>query len=311
MGYTYVFGPVMSGRLGLSLGLDLLGCRVCSMDCVYCEVGATDTLTLERKAYVPATDILAELEDWASKGFKTDYVTLGGSGEPCLNTEMREIMDGVRRILPGKKIAVLTNSTLLTDPSVREELQGADVVLPSLDSLVEEEFRRINRAHKNVSPLDIAEGMLTFRSEYTGCIYLEILLATGYNDSQENLERLKDFIDRLKPDRVDITTLSRPGTRTTAKAVDPKTLKRWQKELGGTAQTTKAAAPARDLPVEKTLAMIEPSLARRPQTAVQLASALGATKASVRRALAALDEAGKLSSIGESDEEFFALKSDV
>ncbi|MBU1248186.1 MAG: radical SAM protein, partial [Proteobacteria bacterium] len=172
MAYQYVFGPVLSGRLGLSLGLDLLGCRACSMDCVYCEVGATEILTLTRKVYAPAKDILAELEDWASQGLETEYVTLGGSGEPCLNTEMAAVIDGVRRILPGKKIAVLTNSTLLTDPQVRRELAGADVVLPSMDTLVESEFRRINRTHRNISALDIAKAMLIFRREYAGLIHL-------------------------------------------------------------------------------------------------------------------------------------------
>lgn len=310
MAYQYVFGPVLSGRLGLSLGLDLLGCRACSMDCVYCEVGATEILTLTRKVYAPAKDILAELEDWASQGLETEYVTLGGSGEPCLNTEMAAVIDGVRRILPGKKIAVLTNSTLLTDPQVRRELAGADVVLPSMDTLVESEFRRINRTHRNISALDIAKAMLIFRREYAGLIHLEVLLAKGYNDSEENLARLETFIAELSPDRVDVTTLSRPGTLDTASAVDDVTLARWRQALGSTTGVDRTGAAARDLPAKKVRAMLEASLARRPQTVLQLVTALGVSENSIHRALEELADTGRLTSITKNGDIFHALLGD-
>ncbi len=311
MNYTYVFGPVMSGRLGLSLGLDLLGCRACSMDCIYCEVGATDILTLERKVYAPAKDILAELRQWASLGIETEYVTLGGSGEPCLNTDMGAVIKGVRRILPGKKVAVLTNSTLLTNPEVRRELAAADVVLPSMDTLVEAEFRRINRTHKDVSPLDIAEAMLIFRREFPGLIYLEILLAKGYNDSNENLARLKDFVAQLQPNRVDVTTLSRPGTMATVKGVAPDVLAYWRKELGSTDIASKPMIATTNLPLKSVLPMIKASLARRPQTVLQLATALGTTQENVKKVLELLESTGRLISIAESDKIFFSLRNDA
>ncbi len=311
MNYAYIFGPVMSARLGLSLGLDLLGCRACTMDCVYCEVGATEILTLERKVYAPAKDILSELTHWASLGLETEYVTLGGSGEPCLNTELGAIIAGVRRILPGKKVAVLTNATLLTNPEVRRELATADVVLPSMDTLVDAEFRRINRPHRDIVPLDIAKAMLTFRREFTGLIYLEILLAKGYNDSDENLARLKNFVAQLRPDRVDVTTLSRPGTLTKVEGVAPDVLARWRKELGGATCAPKQTATTKSLPQEHVLGMIEASLARRPQTVLQLAAALGATQGNIQQALKSLERAGRLTSIAESDKIFFSLRNNA
>jgi len=306
MAYRYVFGPVFSGRLGLSLGLDLLGSKTCSMDCVYCEVGATDELTVLRRPYVPAADILAELEAGVAEGHETEYVTLGGSGEPCLNSEMGAVIAGIRRILPGKRVAVLTNATHLTDPAVREELQGADVVLPSLDSLVPEEFRRINRAAKTVNPLDIAEGLLTFRQEYTGKIFLEVLLAAGYNDSRENLERLREFVSRLRPDRVDVTTLSRPGTLAEAKAVDADTLAAWRRELGAGAQEQHRKAEAKDADPENAAQMILASLARRPQTVLQLAAGLGLTETSVMAGLKRL-EGPRLAVTRDGENEYYAL----
>lgn len=288
MAYRYVFGPVFSGRLGLSLGLDLLGSRICSMDCVYCEVGATTDLTVTRAPYVPAIDILTELEAWAAEGHETEYVTLGGSGEPCLNSEIAEVIAGIRRILPGKQVAVLTNATHLTDGQVREELQGADIVLPSLDSLVLSEFRRINRAAKTVAPLDIAQGLLTFRKEYFGKIFLEVLLAAGYNDSDENLTLLTEFVSKLRPDRVDVTTLSRPGTLDGAKAVNAEVLAKWRETLGAGEIIQHQKAEAKDVDSETAAEMLAPSLARRPQTVLQLAAGLGLTEKSVISGLESL-----------------------
>lgn len=315
MAYRSIFGPVLSGRLGLSLGLDLLCRPVCSMDCVYCEVGATQELTLARAPYVPAEEILAELEDWAASGRHAEIVTLGGSGEPCLNSEMGEVIRGVRRILPGMPVAVLTNSTLMTDPAVRAELALADVVLPSLDSLVEEEFRRINRPVRGVTAAAIAEGLLAFREEFAGALYVEVLLAGGYNDSQENLARLKAYLPRLRPDRVDVTTLSRPGTLVGARAVAPEELARWRAELGAstkqkdtTGSAAQAATPARALPPEAAREMVEASLARRPQTVLQLMRALEADEKSILDAVEALSREGRLTSLAEGSQTFLSLR---
>lgn len=244
MTYAYVFGPVASSRLGLSLGLDLLGRRICSMDCLYCEVGQTDVHTLERAPWVPAGVILDELAHWAASATTLpDHVTLGGSGEPCLNSDLAAIIAGCRRILPGIPVAVLTNATLLDRADVRADLCLADVVLPSLDSLVEREFRRINRTCEGVTAASVAAGIRTFAQEYTGRIWLEILLVEGINDSTENLDLLHHYVREIAPDRVDVTTLSRPGTWSGARPVSAATLTRWRDTL---TPLCRKAGPAHD-----------------------------------------------------------------
>lgn len=328
MSYTYIFGPVLSGRLGLSLGLDLLGERVCSLDCVYCEVGATRQLTRERKPWVPARELLAELRRWKDENDQTpDVITLGGLGEPCLNSDMGEIIDGVRTIFPELPVAVLTNSTLMDDPQVRAELAKADRVLPSMDTLVEREFRRINRPEKSLTASALAQGLLQFRREFSGQLYLEVLLSKGYNDSDENLRLLTDYVARLKPDRVDVVTLSRPGTLREATGVDADTLARWRKALGA------AQEEKRPLSADKTLSSraedpasgavppadvqfdpederraeqrMRASLARRPQNVLQLSQALGIAPALVQRILRRLVSVGEVAVHGEGGEAFY------
>ncbi|WP_022662242.1 radical SAM protein [Paucidesulfovibrio longus] len=309
MAFTYIFGPVMSGRLGLSLGLDLLREKICSMDCAYCEVGPTSALTLERRAWVPARDILDELAQWAAQGRDTEYVTLGGSGEPTLNTEFGEVIRGVREILPGKPVAVLTNSTLLHVPDVRRDLCLADVVLPSLDTLVPQEMRRLNRCIPGLGPETIVRGLLDFRKEFSGAVFLEILLARGFNDSEENLRLLSEFIPRLDPDRVDVVTLTRPGTLDSARAVDAPTLARWRAALGAhERRNLRAEARERDLPDQEAREALRSSLARRPQTVLQLAGGLGLGPERVRRLLDALVAEDELDAREVEDGLFYSLR---
>ncbi|WP_347231981.1 radical SAM protein [Pseudodesulfovibrio sp. S3] len=298
----------MSGRLGRSLGLDLLGGRICSMDCVYCEVGATRDLTCERKPYVPAADIIEELARWKEEGLNDpDMVTLGGLGEPCLNSEMGLVIIEARKLFPNTPVAVLTNASLMTDPEVRRELALADVVLPSLDSLVPDEFAKVNRPCKGISPAAVADGLLAFRKEFKGKIFLEILLAEGINDSDENLGRLKDFCKRLAPDRVDVVTLTRPGTVKGVRPVDGAVLSRWRLALesGDTPAATRQASDGKAMSTERTPAAVAASLSRRPQTVAQLAQALNADPEKVRQAVEALEKRGEIISRDDQGEIFY------
>ena len=348
-GFRYVFGPVLSGRLGRSLGLDLLGERVCSMNCVYCESGALKQLTLARAPYVPAVDLLAELEHWeaerqAAGQPKPVVVTLGGLGEPTLNSELPQIITGVRGLLPGVPVAVLTNASLMTEPQVRAELAQADMILPSLDALDPKAFQAVNRACPGLDPNAIADGILSFRAETLDRsadgqtsyqpqhtkLFLEVLLVAGVNDGQRNLELLAAFCNRLQPDRVDVTTLSRPGTEPLARAVDSETLTLWRARLGQPACAvagqgaaghcaldagSRLAVPAKSgheqnggLQPEELRARLLASLARRPQTGAQLAEALLADQDGVTNALAQLLAAGRISARQQHGQEYFQAR---
>ncbi len=326
LGYTFVFGPVHSGRLGLSLGIDVLGDAVCTFDCTYCEVGRTTSLTCDRQPYVPAQHVLEELKHWKDEAVRLpDVVTLGGRGEPCLNSDMGAIIRGVKDIFPKIPVAVLTNSTLLTDPAVRRDLAEADVVLPSIDTLVPDEMRRLNRPHPSLDVAALREGLLAFAREYTGKLYVEVLLVQGVNDSDENRALLRQFLTELQPDRVDIVTMTRPGTLRAASPVPPETLALWRRELapqhaGETTQrstpstaegdnisteTGAAATHRRNLSETAVLELVLGSVSRRPQTARQLAEALVLPPADVRRALDALLQQGRIAAEDDGGEAFY------
>jgi len=212
MSYKYLFGPVPSRRLGVSLGVDLIPYKVCSFDCVYCEVGKTTTLTTKAKEYITFYDVIDELKDYLSNRPKLDYITFSGSGEPLLNSKIGNIVEYLKKYYPEYKISLLTNASLLSDKDIKKKLLEIDLILPSLDAAEQRVFEKINRPHRALKIEDIIDGLIEFRRASRAQMWLEVFVLTGYNDSPEHMDMLKKALTRINPDRVQLNTLDRPGT---------------------------------------------------------------------------------------------------
>ena len=210
--YKHLFGPVPSRRLGMSLGVDLVPKKVCSLNCVYCEVGKTTKLTLNRMEYVKHDVVIAELTQFLSSKPKLDYITFSGSGEPTLNSRIGEILNFVKQNYPQIKTAILTNGTLLFNKALRAELLQADVILPSLDAATQAVFEKIDRPASTLSIETCIQGLIDLRHEYKGKIWLEVFLLKNYNDTKQELDSLKEAILKIRPDSIQLNTLDRPGT---------------------------------------------------------------------------------------------------
>lgn len=210
--YRYIFGPVPSRRLGISLGIDLVPPKVCSFNCIYCECGATTNLTVERKEYVPYESVISEIEEYLSRHEAPEYITFSGSGEPTLNSRIGDIIEYIKSNYGDIPTAVLTNGSLLFMKEVRQELLRADLVIPSLDAATERAFRSIDRPHKSLTTESYINGLIEFRKEFRGAIWLEVFISPGYNDNDQELTELKKAIDRINPDKLQLNSLDRPGT---------------------------------------------------------------------------------------------------
>ena len=232
MSYHHIFGPVPSRRLGISLGVDLVTHKICSLDCVYCECGKTTDLTLQRESYVLFDAVKTELDHYWQHNEDPDYITFSGSGEPTLNRELGRVIAYIKTRKPGIQVAVLTNSTLLTYPGVRQELALADLVVPSLDAVSKEVFIKINRPVKELSVEDIIQGIQTFSREFAGKIWLEIFILPGVNDTREELSALRQVILSIDPEMVQLNTLDRPGTVSHIRPATPAELERVKEILG-------------------------------------------------------------------------------
>jgi len=210
--YKYLFGPVPSRRLGMSLGIDLIPKKVCSLNCVYCEVGKTTKLTIDRLEYVKYDQVITELKQFMNSKPKIDYITFSGSGEPTLNNRIGDVLNYVKTNYPFVKTAVLTNGTLFFNKKLRTELLQADVILPSLDAASQFVFEKIDRPSPKLKIESCIQGLIDLRKEYKGKIWLEIFLLKSYNDSKKELDLLKNAVLKINPDIIQLNTLDRPGT---------------------------------------------------------------------------------------------------
>lgn len=299
MKYKHLFGPVPSRRLGISLGIDPIPFKTCTFNCVYCECGATTNLTTDRKEYIRTKDIIEELRDYLDKKPKLDYITFSGSGEPTLNICIGKIIEFLKSNYPYYKIAVLTNGSLLFEKSVRNEIIGADLVMPSLDAVSEQAFRRINRPPKSLEIKKIISGLIEFRKEFEGQIWLEVFIVPGLNDTDNELKLLKGAIKKIKPNSVQLNSLDRPGTSSWVQPVSKNDMER-------------IASFFQDLPVE-IIADFKPreqiasfdlnieerilaTIRRRPCTAEDLSEMLGIHINEINKYLQTLLERGRIES---------------
>ena len=227
-----VFGPKHSRRLGRSLAVDVIHLKTCPLDCVYCELGRTDRLTLQRREYVKVDDILEELRAVLAKQHNgIDHITLSASGEPTLNSKLGEIIREIKE-MTTIPVAVLTNGVLLFREDVRRDLLQADIVLPSLDAVSDHVFERINRPHGRLDIEEIINGLVAFRKEFTGQIWLEILLVKGINDATEELALLKTVTEWIRPDIIHLNTVARPPAESWARRVEVEDLRRIRRNFG-------------------------------------------------------------------------------
>lgn len=298
--YKHLFGPVPSRRLGMSLGVDLVTHKICSLDCIYCECGKTTALTLKRKEYVPHQDVIAELDHYFHNNPDPDYITFSGSGEPTLSIHIGAVIAHIKQKKPGIAIAVLTNGTLLNDKHLRTELLPADLVMPSLDAAMPSSFRRINRPHPDINLDTYIKGLMAFRNEFKGKMALEILILPGINDSPEDLTAIRDACRKIKPDTVQFNTLDRPGVVPGIRAATRDELEQIKDFFGEMQVEIIASAPERKAVKSYRKDMesaIQETIFRRPCTPEDLAEILGTHINEINKYLAALEAEGKIGSV--------------
>ncbi|MFP4064596.1 MAG: radical SAM protein [Bacteroidales bacterium] len=309
--YNYLFGPVPSRRLGMSLGVDLVPHKVCSLNCVYCEVGETTNRTVVRDEYIPYEKVTDELNNYFENNPDPDYITFSGYGEPTLNSRVGDVLKFIKTHKPGVPVAVLTNGTLFYQQEVRQVLQEADLVLPSLDAATEEGFRRINRPDPSLKIDTYIRGLVEFRKIYTGKIWLEVLILPGYNDDEAELKALKEAILKIQPDRVQVNTLDRPGTvkdlRGATRTELQHVLDVWQLE---NAEIIAPAAKRKNIKTyrsDKETAILE-TIARRPCTVDDLISLLGLHVNEINKYLDVLEAEKRIRSVKQERGIFYQLR---
>ncbi len=293
----HVYGPVPSRRLGYSLGVDILPYKTCSLNCVYCQLGPSSTTTDQVKNFFNHEEILAQIKEAVSSGRRIDTITFSGSGEPTLNTLLGSLIPQIKQAT-GIRVAVLTNSTLLTRGPVRRALMSADLVIPSLDAVAQDVFEKINRPHISLQIEDIIAGLARFCREFKGKVWIEIMLVAGINDSPDHIRKLKQILATLNPDKVQLNTVVRPPAEDFALALSQEKLESIQRILGPKSEiiadfADSSREPAAQDVGEAILALLK----RRPATLIDLANSLGMHRNEILKFLNPLLERKKIQAV--------------
>jgi len=304
---TYVFGPVPSRRLGRSLGVDVVPFKTCSFDCIYCQLGRTTRLTCARDHYIPTSDLMDQLRQTLKGDVPPDYITFSGSGEPTLNADIGELIDSIKK-LSDVPVAVLTNGSLLWNKQVREDLMGADLVVPSLDAGTAEVFRRVNRPHPDLNFERIVEGLADFRRAYHGHMWLEVFLLKDVNSMQAEILKIKEHIDVIRPDRIQLNTVVRPAAEDFALPVRQEEISRIRDLLGERAEVIVPyekllSTHQGEVAAEQVMAMLQ----RRPCTLDDIASGLGIHRNEAIKHVTKLEQANTVREIRRDGRRYYQV----
>jgi len=211
---SIAYGPVPSRRLGQSLGINNIPPKICSYSCVYCQLGRTVNMSIERgRFYGPeqvASSVKNRVEQARERGKHIDYLAFVPDGEPTLDASLGREIELLKPL--GIKIVVITNASLIWRNDVRRDLQKADWVSLKIDTVSNDSWRRLNRPHKELNLDKIQEGMLEFGSAFKGELVTESMLIRGINDNRQEIEKLAVFLTRLKPYCAYLTVPTRPPT---------------------------------------------------------------------------------------------------
>lgn len=303
----FVYGPVPSRRLGRSLGVDLVPFKTCSYDCIYCQLGRTSNKTTELREYVPVDVLLDEVAERLRSAPRLDCIGLAGSGEPTLHARIGDIVAGVKA-LTSVPVAVLTNGSLLWKTNVRAGLAEADLVMPSLDAGDQSSFERVNRPHSDISFDRMVDGLVTFAQGYKGLIWLEVFILGSITDRWEELRRIAAIVERIRPTRVQLNTVSRPPAEACALAT-PREFLGSLPQLFSVPCEVIAETPSMPPTVAAEGSEIEEEIAallkRRPCTVEGIAVGLGLRPNEVLKHLEALCAKGSIRSERRGDDMFY------
>ncbi|KAF5425398.1 Wyosine [tRNA(Phe)-imidazoG37] synthetase, radical SAM superfamily [Candidatus Methanomarinus sp.] len=206
----FVYGPVPSRRLGKSLGVSPIPSKICSYNCIYCQLQKTKKLQIKKESFFPREKIINDLKEFFEKNkADIDYITFVGDGEPTLCNDIGWLIDWCKQHYQIP-VAIITNGSILFNKEVRRDLDQSNVIIPSLDAGSEDVFKLINRPHRSINFKDMLQGLVDLRQEYSGKIWLEVMLVDNVNDSNSSLTDIKKAINLIQPDRVYISVPIRP-----------------------------------------------------------------------------------------------------
>ncbi len=294
--FRHLYGPVPSRRLGRSLGIDLVPYKVCSYDCIYCQLGSTGSTTVARREYVPVDEIMEELEQKLAAGIAIDYISLAGSGEPTLHNGIGDIIRRIK-LITSIPVAVLTNGSLLWMEDLQDALMPADLLIPSLDAGDEAVFQEVNRPDSSISFDKMVQGLIDFSRRFKGEIWLEVFLLSGITDNEQAVKKIAELTQRITPTRVQLNSVYRPPAEDYAFGLTSEQMEKLKSYFPGTVEIISESALHSVEPASFDLSRQEDIISlisRRPCTVNDVAVGLNMHQNDSLKQIGLLVSSGKL-----------------
>jgi len=283
--------------------------KVCTYDCIYCQLGRTTTKTLERKEYVAVAGVLKELKQTLATGVKPDWISLAGSGEPTLNSGLGELIKGIKA-LTTIPVAVLTNGSLLWMRDVQDAMLAADLVLPSIDAGDERLFRYVNRPHPDITFAQMVDGIASFRERFKGDMWLEVFLLGGVTGIPSEVQKIAAIVKRIGPARVQLNTVYRPPIEEYAIALSEDQMQAMKDLFEGPVDVI-SEHPREDVQTPGSAGVGEEDLmamlGRRPCTYRDVAAGLGIHPTDALKRLKALTAAGRVNTANVEGRNYYIV----
>jgi len=217
-----IFGPVPSRRLGQSLGINNIPPKICTYSCIYCQIGRTNNMQINRREFYKPEEIINAVYEKVKKAKEKkehiDYFTFVPDGEPTLDINLGKEIEMLRSLSTGTKIAVITNSSLIWKEEVREDLYKADWVSLKIDSVNQDAWRRIDRPHGSLKLDKIWDGITEFSRTFKGELATETMLIQDVNDDVKKVEQIADLIAKLNPKKSYVSIPTRPPAEKNVKS---------------------------------------------------------------------------------------------
>jgi wyosine [tRNA(Phe)-imidazoG37] synthetase (radical SAM superfamily) len=300
--------------LGISLGIDLVPFKTCTINCVYCESGLTNNLTLERKEYIPIDEVIKQLDELLSTNPEIDYLTFSGAGEPTLNSGIGRVVKFIRNNYPQYKMCLLTNATLFSNPQVIADIADIDLCIPSLDASRVEEFQVINRPSPELYFETYLNSLIAYCQQTKSEVWLEIFIVPGKNDSADSIQRFAEIVKQAKPNKVQLNTLDRLGTVDWVKASSAENTMRFVRVLEPIVPVEavgafkyKSPALQKNIKPQEIDKLIIDLISRRPSTLSDMSETFGVSEEAIKKRLTALLGKKEIESKTSTRGEFFSL----
>ncbi len=297
----YVFGPVNSKRLGHSLGIDVTPKKICTYDCIYCQIGKNENTKVKQIETADVDSIVFEVQKYLHKYKNLEYITFAGSGEPTLYKDIKRLIIELRETT-NIPVCLITNGSLFYKQEIREQVLRADLVIPSLDAGCDETFQKINQPNKAIEFDKMVDGLIKFSHLYKGSLWLEVFIIEGVNDNADEMGKIADIASKMKLEKLQLLTADRPVAYKEYKAVSYEKLallakcfegiegRRYEVEVISSAKARNKYEDNKDINENDIIALIT----RHPTTLENIAFSLAADLNTVQSLLESLIEQGKV-----------------